>query len=227
MRNRLVVMNIAIKTFGGFALSQKTTKITSCTTRARPKLSQGCDWLKGYREIQKNWCNLLNIYNRFFFAQWNQSFRTSIDALSFGGYDNHNDNIWWLENSAKTIKQRRCVRTSCDGRDWPKNGYRHTVYSIIMHRCRRYVQYTVSVYCIYRQNLVKLPKTDPYSSYRIDAMDGWTVRIYRVRILWTASTAYRIDGIHYICSPYRHTVCGIMDRCRRYIQYTVYGIQYT
>ena len=53
MCNRLVVTNIAIKTFGGFALSQKTTKTTSSTTRARPKLSQGCDWLKGYRGIQE------------------------------------------------------------------------------------------------------------------------------------------------------------------------------
>ena len=57
MRNRLVVTNIVIKTFGGFALSQKTTKKTNCTTRARPKLFQSCDWLKGYRGIQKNWCD--------------------------------------------------------------------------------------------------------------------------------------------------------------------------
>ena len=53
MRNRLLVTNIAIKTFGGFALSQKTAQTTSCTTRARPKLSQGCDCLKGYRGIQE------------------------------------------------------------------------------------------------------------------------------------------------------------------------------
>ena len=53
MRNRLVDTNITIKTFGGFALSQKTTKTTGCTTRAHPKLSRGCDWLKGYSGIQE------------------------------------------------------------------------------------------------------------------------------------------------------------------------------
>ena len=54
MRNRLVVTNIAIKTFGGFALSQKTTKKQVAQHELAPKLSQGCDWLKGYRGIQKN-----------------------------------------------------------------------------------------------------------------------------------------------------------------------------
>ena len=43
------------------------------------------------------------------FSEWSQSFRTSIDALSFGGHENHNYNICWLGNSAKTIKQRRPV----------------------------------------------------------------------------------------------------------------------
>ena len=114
MRNRLVATNIAIKTFGGFALSQETTKTTSWTTRARPKPSQGCDWLKGYSGIQEYNTEELAQYTEYkigFFSQWSQFFRTSIDALSFGGHENQNYNIWWLGYSAKTIKQRRRART--------------------------------------------------------------------------------------------------------------------
>ena len=73
MRNRLVVTNIAInKTFGGFALSQKTTKTTSCITRARPKLSQGYDWLEGCRGIQEYNTEELMQYTEYtigFFSQ--------------------------------------------------------------------------------------------------------------------------------------------------------------
>ena len=38
-------------------------------------------------------------YTIGFFSEWSQSFRTSIDALSFGRHENHNYNIWWLAES--------------------------------------------------------------------------------------------------------------------------------
>ena len=43
MRNRLVVTNIAVKKFGGFAISQKTTKKPHAQHKPVPKLSQDCD----------------------------------------------------------------------------------------------------------------------------------------------------------------------------------------
>ena len=82
MRNNLVVTNIAMKAFGGFALSQKTTTTTSCTTWASPELLGGS---------RGGICNILG----FFFLN-KICLKTSIDASSFGGQDHHNYNIWWL-----------------------------------------------------------------------------------------------------------------------------------
>ena len=89
MRNRLVVTNIAIKKFDGSAIAQKTTKKTTCTTRAHPQTVPGL-WLA--ERIQKNTQELMQHtkYEIGFFSHRNEFFRSLIDALSFSGHENHN-----------------------------------------------------------------------------------------------------------------------------------------